>query len=176
MTNAFDVEAVIDASHGHRAASSRLRAQLGLGVSASVTVVWIVYVTASGQWGRVGDQWASAVTMIFGSFVAGSTPQGGGAVAFPVFTKILEIPSEVARTFSLTIQSVGMTAASIGILINRRSVDLKAIAIAAPSSIVGLFVGYLFLTESDQPFGPSVLPGPYVKVTFTVIVAAMAFV
>ncbi len=176
MTNAFDVEAVIDASQGHRTASSRLRTRLGLGVSASVTVVWIVYVTASGQWGRVGDQWASAVTMIFGSFVAGSTPQGGGAVAFPVFTKILEIPSEVARTFSLTIQSVGMTAASIGILINRRSVDLKAIAIAAPSSIVGLFVGYLFLTESDQPFGPSVLPGPYVKVTFTVIVAAMAFV
>ena len=115
----------------------------------AVTLSWAFYVTASGQWERVADNWASGVTMIFGSFVAGSTPQGGGAVAFPVFTKLLEIPSEVARTFSLSIQSIGMGAATLGILINRRSIDLRAVAIAAPASIAGFLLGYLLLV--DQP-------------------------
>lgn len=172
----LDIDQLIDNSRSERDGVAKGRARLALGVSVGVTVCWLIYVTVSGQWGRVGDQWTSAVTMIFGSFVAGSTPQGGGAVAFPVFTKLLEVPSEVARTFSLSIQSIGMTAASLGILINRRRVDFRAIAIAAPASIVGFLIGYVVLTESDQPFGPSILPGAYVKVTFTVLVAAMAFV
>lgn len=172
----LNIEAVIDASRDRRLFTTTRRSRLALGVSAFVTVTWAIYVTASGQWDRVGSQWASAVTMIFGSFVAGSTPQGGGAVAFPVFTKVLEIPSEVARTFSLTIQSIGMTAASLGILINRRKIDFRAIKVAAPASVAGFLFGYVVLTENGRPFGPSILPGPYVKVTFTIIVAAMAFV
>ncbi len=51
--------------------------------------------------------------MVFGSFVAGSTAAGGGAVSFPVFTKLLHIPADEARTFGLLIQSVGMTMASV---------------------------------------------------------------
>lgn len=172
----FDVETVIGESSSRRSSETKRRSRMALGVSTTVTVVWLIYVTASGQWGRVGDQWASAVTMVFGSFVAGSTPQGGGAVAFPVFTKVLDVPSEVARTFSLTIQSIGMTAASLNIIINRRRVDFRAISLAAPASLLGFLIGYFLLTETDRPFGPSVLPGAYVKVTFTVIVAAMAFV
>lgn len=172
----LDIEAVIASSRDSRDATSQRRNRLALGVSALITIVWLVYVTASGLWGRVGDHWASAVTMIFGSFVAGSTPQGGGAVAFPVFTKLLEIPAEVARSFSLAIQSIGMGAASLAILINRRAVELRALVIAFPASVIGFFVGYWVLTQYDEPFGPSVLPGPYVKVGFTLIVAVMAFV
>ena len=35
------------------------------------------------------------------------TSEGGGAVAFPVMTLLLEIKPEVARDFSLMVQSVG---------------------------------------------------------------------
>ena len=49
-----------------------------------------------------------AITMIFGAFIAGSTSEGGGAVAFPVMTLLLHIIPEVSRDFSLMIQSVGM--------------------------------------------------------------------
>lgn len=172
----LDIEAVIASSRDERQAIGKTRGRMALGVSALVTIVWAIYVTASGQWDRVGNQWASAVTMIFGSFVAGSTPQGGGAVAFPVFTKVLEIPAEVARSFSLSIQSIGMGAASLSILINRRTVELRALIIAFPASVIGFFIGYWLLSDYGAPFGPSVLPGPYVKVGFTLIVAAMAFV
>lgn len=57
--------------------------------------------------------WSEAVTMILGAFVAGSTPMGGGAVAFPVLTKLLDYNAYDARLFSLMIQSVGMTCASL---------------------------------------------------------------
>ncbi|MGZ0178525.1 MAG: sulfite exporter TauE/SafE family protein [Acidimicrobiales bacterium] len=176
QSSQLDVESLIEGSKQHRNTTQKRRARLGLGVSLGVTLTWIVYVTVAGHWDRVIDNWASGITMIFGSFVAGSTPQGGGAVAFPVFTKVLEIPSEVARTFSLSIQTIGMGAASLGILINRRSVDVRAIVIAAPASIAGFLLGYLLLVDQEKPFGPSLLPGPYVKVTFTIIVATMAFV
>ena len=33
--------------------------------------------------------------MGFGSFIAGATTEGGGAVAFPVLTLLFEIPPEV---------------------------------------------------------------------------------
>lgn len=69
------------------------------------------------------DYWPSALTMIFGSFVAGVTPLGGGAVAFPVFTKVLDINALDSKYFSLLIQSVGMSFASL-FLISRRAVIL----------------------------------------------------
>ncbi len=145
-------------------------------MSGAVLLVWLVYVSAAGHWGRVGDHWASALTMVFGSFVAGSTPQGGGAVAFPVFTKLLDIDAPVARSFSLSIQTVGMTAASLSIIISRRAVNWRAFALAAPAAVTSFVLSALVLGRSDTPFWPSRLPGAYVKVTFTLIVAAMAVV
>ena len=172
----LDIEGLINEGRNVRESTRSRRSAIALGISAAFTIGWVIYVTASGQWGRVGDHWASAVTMIFGSFVAGSTPQGGGAVAFPVFTKVLEVPADVARSFSLSIQTVGMTAASLSILINRRRIVPKGIAVAGPAAIIGFVLGYLLIIKTGLPFGPSRLPGPYVKVMFTIIVAAMAFV
>ena len=51
------------------------------------------------------------------SFVAGSTPHGGGAVAFPVLTKVFGVPAADARTFSLSIQAVGMGTAAVVIML-----------------------------------------------------------
>ena len=96
---------------------SLLRRWAVWGIPATFTVAWLIYVLAAGHLDRVFDNWRAALTMVFGSFVAGSTPQGGGAIAFPVFTKVLEIPAAVARSFSLVIQATGMVMASLSIML-----------------------------------------------------------
>ncbi len=171
-----DVEAVIARSAQSRQDIARRRGWIASAVSVAITVVWVVGVTVAGQWGRVGEQWAAAVTMIFGSFVAGSTPQGGGAVAFPVFTKVLDIPTEVARSFSLLIQTVGMGAASLSIIVRRRQVATSSLWVLIPAALVGFVVSTLLLTDGSDQFRAALVPGPYVKVGFTVVVAAMAVV
>ncbi len=84
-----------------------------------IVTAWAVVLTVRGEWADVFGQWEYALTMAFGSFVAGSTPAGGGAVAFPVLTKVLDDPPEKAKAFSLMIQSVGMSMATVLILSRR---------------------------------------------------------
>ncbi|MFK7919413.1 MAG: TSUP family transporter [Ilumatobacter sp.] len=172
----LDIDAILGDAASERQAGEKRRALSAQAVSIAVTVGWLIYVTGWSHWERVVDNWISALTMVFGSFVAGATPQGGGAVAFPVFTKGLEIPSEVARTFSLCIQMIGMGCASAAILIRRRRIEARVYRIAAPVAVIGFFIGYFLLSDRDLPFAPSVLPGPYVKVSFTLLTAAMAYV
>jgi len=64
----------------------------------------------------IGTLLLVALTMVLGSFVAGFTALGGGAVAFPVLTKVLGYSVYDARQFGVMIQSVGMTSASIYLL------------------------------------------------------------
>ena len=159
-----------------RASTERRRRRLALIFPIVVTLTWFVAVLLTGNFGRVWDNIVATPTMLVGSFVAGSTPQGGGAVAFPVFTKGLGVPSEVARTFSLAIQSIGMVAASVAILVRRRAISVPAVLWSLPAALVGLFVGLYFFSDRSTPFWTSLLPGPYVKVLFTLLVVAMAFV
>lgn len=161
-------------------AASPLRRALGWRwtpyvIPAAVTAVWLAYVLAAGEFGRALERWPSAVTMAFGSFLAGASPEGGGAVAFPVFTKVLNVPPAVARTFALSIQAVGMTAASIVILLTARPVEFRAIWLGTIAGTVGLVLGLIALGDSSTPFWESHLPAAYVKVTFTVMLSAMAF-
>lgn len=172
----LDIDAILGDASSARASGEKRRAISAQAVSIAVTVSWLIYVTGWSHWERVIDNWISALTMIFGSIVAGATPQGGGAVAFPVFTKGLKIPSEVARTFSLCIQMIGMGCASAAILIRRRRIEATVYKIAAPVAVLGFFIGYFLLSDRSLPFAPSILPGPYVKVGFTLLTAAMAYV
>lgn len=158
-----------------RSRLARRRTRLGFTVSAAVTVVWTVAVTATGGWGRVGDHLVASATMVVGSFVAGATPQGGGAVAFPVFTKVLDVPAEAARSFSLCIQAVGMSCASAAIVLGRRPVVWSAVALGAPTGIAAFVLTLFVAGDRHAPFWPADLPGPYVKLTFTLVVAAMAW-
>ena len=166
----------IGAAAAERTATRRRRTRQALGVSLGVTVVWLVYATAFGQWERILNNWSASITMVFGSFVAGSTPQGGGAVAFPVFTKLLEVPSDVARSFSLCIQAIGMGTATVSILIHRRRVEWRAVAVGAPVAMASFAAAMFIVADPDEPFWPSRLPGAYVRVTFTILLASMAFV
>lgn len=166
----------LDDLQDHRHTARRRRARAGLGVSIAITVAWAVFVVTSGHLGRVADNWVASITMVAGSFVAGSTPQGGGAVAFPVLTKGLEVPAEVARSFSLCIQTVGMGAAATVILITRRTIARLAVLVAGPCAAVTFVITVVLVGDPDRPFLPAVVPGPYVKVTFTLVVASMAFI
>ncbi|MEM7602225.1 MAG: TSUP family transporter [Verrucomicrobiota bacterium] len=112
-----------------------------------LTATWVVYVTLTKQWPLMVDHWEQALTMVFGSFVAGSTPAGGGAVAFPVFTKLLGVDVSVARDHSLMIQSIGMVMASIFIFSRRIPVYLSVIVWALPAGVVGFLIGSQFQTE-----------------------------
>ncbi len=143
---------------------------------AAYTMGWVIYVAMSDQWQRVLDTWRTGLTMLFGSFVAGSTPQGGGAVAFPVFTKILEITGPVARTFSLSIQATGMVMAAMTIIIAGRAIDRRAIAIGTAGGLVGFMIGAFVLSDPSTLWWEPRIAGPYIKVGFTIAIAAMAMV
>ena len=171
-----DIEQAVDSGASARRARSQRRFRQSLLVSAAVTLSWVIVVSASGLWSRVAEHWVAAVTMVFGSFVAGATPQGGGAVAFPVFTKALSVPTNTARSFSLCIQAVGMTTAAASIIINRRAVEWRAAAGGAAAGGTAFVVALVVFGDRTSAFWPMDLPGEYVKVTFTLIVLAMGVV
>lgn len=143
---------------------------------AAYTLGWAFYVAISGQWQRVLDTWRTALTMLFGSFVGGSTPLGSGAVAFPMFTKVLDFTSPVARTFALSIQATGLVMASLTILLAGRAIDRRAIAIGSTGGLLGFFIGAYGLSDPSTLWWEPLIPAAYIKVGFTIAIAAMAIV
>lgn len=67
----------------------------------------------------VANEWPIAVAMAIGSYVAGSTPMGGGTVGFPILVLLFDEPVSLGRNFSFLIQSVGMCSATMLILCAR---------------------------------------------------------
>jgi uncharacterized protein len=93
--------------------------------------------------------WYYAAMMVGGAFVAGFTPEGGGAVAFPVLSVFLHVDRVLARDFSMMIQSIGMTSASIFILTSRETnvKDYKPLLAFVPVCAIGTLFGFLFLQK-----------------------------
>jgi uncharacterized membrane protein YfcA len=84
--------------------------------AALVLIVWLYLIMAGPGFALYHTHWLYAFMMIFGSAVAGFTPEGGGAVAFPILSLYFNITPPAARDFSLAIQSIGMVSAAIWIL------------------------------------------------------------
>jgi len=108
-------------------------------------VLAIIYAAVFGRvfmraWGH--PDWLIAPIMAFGSFVAGSTFLGGGAVAFPALTKLLSIEPVSAKSFSLAIQSIGMSSASLYILSRVRSLPCNFIALYLVGVSGGLMISF----------------------------------
>ena len=85
-----------------------------------------------------------SVAMIFGSLIAGSTPLGGGVVAFPVSVLSIGFNPAQGRDFSLMIQSCGMTAASFLVLLTRPYIFRKHGVLLAKTcffNVIGLICG-----------------------------------
>jgi uncharacterized protein len=79
--------------------------------------------------------------MLFGSFVAGSSPEGSASISYPIFTLGLNIAPDIARNFSFAIQSIGMTGASLLILGLRIKVEWNYIKFVTIGGVFGLVFG-----------------------------------
>ncbi len=134
-------------------------------------IVWTLWLTLTGSIQAISNliaNWEIATTMIFGSMVAGGTSMGGGAVAFPILTKVLQVSPHDAKVFSLAIQSVGMSAASLTIVAMRSKVEWRFIRWASLGGVPGIILGSIFLA----PF----LPPDIIKFSFTMMVSSFAVV
>lgn len=136
---------------------TRPRSQL-LAVAIPAVLVWSVwlYFMISGQhWslftasspGSDAPNWYMSVTMMVGSFIAGATSEGGGAVAFPVMTLFFEVPPGTARDFSLMIQTIGMNSAAFAIFYMGVRVEKHALLWATLGGALGVICGLEFVAD-----------------------------
>ena len=112
---------------------------------------WFYYMLQNDSFEIYTRQWATVLTMIFGSFIAGASPEGSAAVAYPIFTLILNIDPPVARNFAFAIQSIGMTSASLLIIGMRLKVDWNYIIFVTIGGVVGLFLGTYYVVPFVSP-------------------------
>ncbi|VDL80897.1 unnamed protein product [Nippostrongylus brasiliensis] len=112
------------------------------------------------------DYWHMPVTMALGSFVGGMTSEGSGAVAFPVMTLALHINPQIARDFSIMIQSCGMTSALMCVIFMKVKFEHRAVILGTIGAIPGFIIGVHFV---DPLF-----TGPQKKMLFVSIWTAFA--
>jgi uncharacterized protein len=130
-------------------------------------LIWLVWLIFGGENAihHLINDWKIGLTMVFGSMVGGGTSEGGGAIAFPIFTKMLHIAPYDARNFSLAIQSVGMGAASISILLLRVPIERRALLFAGVPGIAGVIFGARWIAPLVEPV--------IVRTSFTVLVTSL---
>ncbi len=128
-------------------------------------LTWFQY-TSPNTLALLEQNWPVSLTMVFGSFIAGATSEGGGAIAFPVFTKLLKVSPHDAKIFSLAIQSIGMTAASLTIILLRIKVQWRMLFWASIGGVPGILLSSSFLA--------SVLAPEVIKMSFTAMVSSFA--
>lgn len=132
----------------------------------AVWVAWAVTFGVERTFADIHHYWRISVAMVFGSLVGGGTSEGGGAVMFPVLTKLLEVPAPTARIFTYAIQSIGMIAASISILGNRVPIERRVVQWGAPGAVVGVVVSSIWVAP--------LLRAPQIRVVFTALLTALA--
>lgn len=115
----------------------------------SALLVWLLLFNLMNDLNFLIEHWYYPAIMVLGAFVAGVTPEGGGAVAFPMLNIFLSVDREMARDFSLMIQSVGMTSASIFILSHsaNRLATYKPLLWMIPFAFSGFILGMQLLQQ-----------------------------
>ncbi|WP_265786542.1 sulfite exporter TauE/SafE family protein [Fodinibius salicampi] len=128
------------------------RTLLLFGLPVLVTyIIWLGYMYQMQEWSLFLDNWFMSVTMIFGSFIAGASSEGGGAIAYPVMTLVFNISPDVARNFSLAIQSIGMTAATLWILAKRISIEKTYLLLSGFGGLAGIIIGTIWIAPLVPP-------------------------
>jgi uncharacterized membrane protein YfcA len=87
---------------------------------ALVFCVWLALLLTGPGFALFKTHWVYSLMMTFGAAIAGYTPEGGGAVAYPILSLYFKITPPIARDFSLAIQAIGMVSASIYIIFNKK--------------------------------------------------------
>ena len=117
----------------------------------TVLSVWFYYISTLQDLSFLSRRWAAALTMVFGSFIAGSSPEGSAAISYPIFTLLLDIKPAIARNFSFAIQSIGMTSASLLILGLGVKVEWNYIRYVIIGGVLGLFLGTYWVVPLISP-------------------------
>lgn len=123
--------------------------------------VWSWLVFGQGKWDVVAAHWPIALAMALGSYVAGSTPMGGGTVGFPILVLLFGMPASLGRDFSFAVQSIGMVSASIFILARRQPLAWAMLKGAMVGSLIGTPLGIFFIAP--------LIPELWIKIVFAVI-------
>jgi uncharacterized protein len=126
--------------------------------------VWAVLVFGQSKWGEVMAHWPMALAMTLGSYVAGSTPMGGGTVGFPVLVLFFRMPASLGRDFSFAVQSIGMVSAAIFIIARRQPLAWSMLKGSMLGAAIGTPLGIFLLS----PF----IPELWIKLIFAVIWAS----
>lgn len=116
-----------------------------------VWTVWFVQMMVRQHWPLFADYWFMSVTMAVGSFVAGATSEGGGAVAFPVMTLLYKIEPAIARDFALMIQSIGMTSAAVTILWQGIRVERRTLIFSSLGGAIGIIISLEWIAPLLSP-------------------------
>jgi len=106
---------------------------------------WLALVIGGDLWETARAHWPMAVAMAFGSYVAGSTPMGGGTVGFPVLVLLMDMPATLGRDFSFAIQSVGMTSAGIYVLCSGKEIEWPMLRAALLGALIGTPLGVIYV-------------------------------
>jgi len=102
---------------------------------------WLTVVVLGGHWDVIAAHWPIAAAMVFGSFFAGSTPVGGGAVGYSALVLLMDEPARLGRSFGFAIQAVGMTSATIYAVCARRRLAWRPLRWAMLGSLIATPVG-----------------------------------
>jgi uncharacterized membrane protein YfcA len=134
-----------------------------------VLSTWLYLILTGPGFALYDTHWLYAVMMVFGSAIAGFTPEGGGAVAFPILSLYFNITPPVARDFSLAIQSIGMVSAAIWIL-TRKGHDLKTFRHIPFYAAVNM-IGFVCMTAVAGAFAFKTIQMLFVSLALAFIVA-----
>jgi uncharacterized membrane protein YfcA len=129
--------------------------------------IWLSLMSAQDLWVTAySDGWPMAITMVFGSLIAGSTPLGGGVLAFPVSVLVLKLSPKEGRALGCMIQSVGMTSASYLLLsCKRHLLHAELITYSLLAGTWGIAIGFWLQ-----------IPALMINVVFTTVVISFAIV
>jgi len=131
---------------------------------AAFYVVWLGIVIAGNHWELLASHWPIALAMSLGSYIAGSTPMGGGTVGFPVLVLLFDLPGSLGRNFGLAVQSIGMVSAGVYILAARRPLHGRLLLASMGGALVGTPVGAAWVA----PYVPDL----WVKLLFAIVWAS----
>ena len=121
-------------------------------------LAWGAYMFITDSWKLFLHYFYMSIMMVLGSFIAGSSSEGGGAVAFPVMTLLFKVHPAEARNFTLAIQSIGMSAATLWIIARKIRIERKYLLFAILGGLPGIVLGSYFVAPFTSP--------PYAKMLF----------